>query len=119
MSEYIEVQLDHQPIELCKLLKIADLVSGGGEAKMVIAEGYVYLNGEVEFQKRKKVYDGDLIAFNGDELILKVVEEFPEQVAAPIEIVPEEKITVESQVQPSSKKASDTLKKSKRRPISF
>jgi len=57
MSEsYLEIQLDQQPIELCKLLKIADLVAGGGEAKVVISEGYVLLNGEVEYQKRKKVY---------------------------------------------------------------
>jgi len=55
-SSYIEVELNHQPIELCKLLKIANLVGGGGEAKMVISEGYVLLNGEVEYQKRKKVY---------------------------------------------------------------
>ena len=42
------VTIDYQPIELCKILKIANLVSGGGEAKMLIAEGYVLLNGEVK-----------------------------------------------------------------------
>ncbi len=57
MSEsYLEIQLDQQPIELCKLLKIADLVTGGGEAKVVISEGYVLLNGEVEYQKKGKRY---------------------------------------------------------------
>jgi ribosome-associated protein len=65
-SSYIEVELNHQPIELCKLLKIANLVGGGGEAKMVISEGYVLLNGEVEYQKRKKVYHEDVIEFNGE-----------------------------------------------------
>lgn len=68
MSSYLEIQLDQQPIELCKLLKIADLVSGGGEAKVVISEGYVVLNGEVEFQKRKKVYHNDVVEFNGEVL---------------------------------------------------
>ena len=62
------VEIDQQPIELYKLLKIADLVTGGGEAKVVISEGYVLLNNEVEFQKRKKVYHGDYIQF-GDNII--------------------------------------------------
>ena len=69
MSEsYLVVELNHQPVELCKLLKIADLVGGGGEAKIVISEGYVLLNGEVEYQKRKKVYQDDIIEFNGESV---------------------------------------------------
>lgn len=65
-DDYPTVSISFQPIELCKLLKIANMVSGGGEAKIVISEGYVYLNGEVEFQKRKKIYDNDIIEFNGE-----------------------------------------------------
>jgi ribosome-associated protein len=60
------VEIDSQPIELCKLLKIANLVGGGGEAKIVISEGFVFLNGELETQKRKKVYDQDVVEFNGE-----------------------------------------------------
>lgn len=75
MSEsYIEVELTQQPIELYKLLKIANLVSGGGEAKVVISEGYVFLNGEVEYQKRKKIYHEDVIEFNGETLQLIINE---------------------------------------------
>ena len=67
MSEnYPIVEISKQPIELCKLLKIANMVSGGGEAKIVISEGYVLLNDEVEYQKRKKVYDKDVVSFNGE-----------------------------------------------------
>lgn len=66
MSNHYQVELEQQPIELYKLLKIANLVSGGGEAKVVISEGYVFLNGDVEFQKRKKIYHSDIIEFNGD-----------------------------------------------------
>ena len=58
------VEINQEPTELYKILKFESLVSGGGEAKQVIAAGYVYLNGEVETQKRKKVYAGDLITFN-------------------------------------------------------
>ncbi|WP_448213436.1 RNA-binding S4 domain-containing protein [Colwellia sp. MEBiC06753] len=68
MPNVLLIEIDQQPIELYKLLKIADLVSGGGEAKVAISEGYVLLNNEVEFQKRKKVYDGDYIQF-GDYII--------------------------------------------------
>jgi len=67
-DKYQEIIITKQPIELCKLLKIANLVSGGGEAKIVITQGYVLLNGEVEFQKRKKIKSGDIIQFNGETL---------------------------------------------------
>ncbi|MGF1765446.1 RNA-binding S4 domain-containing protein [Aliivibrio kagoshimensis] len=69
-EEYIEVEAEEvvvscQPIELYKVLKIANLVSGGGEAKMLIADGYVAVNSEIELRKRCKLYDGDVIEFNG------------------------------------------------------
>ncbi len=70
-NEYALVEVNQEPIELCKLLKIANLVGGGGEAKIVISEGYVLLNGEVEFQKRKKIYEHDVIEFNGE--VIQVV----------------------------------------------
>ena len=79
MSEsYLVIELNHQPVELCKLLKIASLVSGGGEAKVVISEGYVLLNGEVEYQKRKKVYHEDVVEFNGEVVQLHINEELAE-----------------------------------------
>ena len=62
--EAIGVEVSSQPIELYKVLKIANAVSGGGEAKHVIAEQYVAVNGELETRKRRKLYDGDLIEFN-------------------------------------------------------
>ncbi|EEY99262.1 hypothetical protein VOA_001611 [Vibrio sp. RC586] len=62
--EAIGVEVSNQPIELYKVLKIASAVSGGGEAKHVISEGYVFVNGEVETRKRCKIFDGDLIEFN-------------------------------------------------------
>jgi len=62
--EAIGVEVSTQPIELYKVLKIADVVSGGGEAKYAITEGYVAVNGEIETRKRRKLYDGDLIEFN-------------------------------------------------------
>jgi ribosome-associated protein len=66
MSEHPIINISVEPIELCKLLKIANMVSGGGEAKIVISEGYVVVNNEVEFQKRKKIRHGDIVEFDGE-----------------------------------------------------
>lgn len=67
-SDIISVEVSYQPIELCKLLKIANMVGGGGEAKIVISEGYVFVNDEVETQKRKKIYHQDIVEFNGEQI---------------------------------------------------
>ena len=68
MADIIKtIIINTQPIELCKLLKIGNLVSGGGEAKIVISQGLVKLNGKKEFQKRKKVLDGDIIELSGEK----------------------------------------------------
>jgi len=64
--EAIGIEVNAQPIELYKVLKIANVVSGGGEAKYAITDGYVAVNGELETRKRRKLYDGDLIEFNND-----------------------------------------------------
>ncbi|MCE0495631.1 RNA-binding S4 domain-containing protein [Vibrio sp. DNF-1] len=68
--EAIGIEVDSQPIELYKVLKIANAVSGGGEAKYAISEGYVAVNGEIELRKRRKIYDGDLIEFNQEFYLL-------------------------------------------------
>lgn len=57
--------------ELKNLLKLANLVSSGGEAKYAILEGDVTLNGEVTNVIRKKLKNGDIVEFKGE--ILKVV----------------------------------------------
>jgi ribosome-associated protein len=68
--EAIGIEVDSQPIELYKVLKIADVVAGGGEAKYAISEGYVAVNGELELRKRRKLYDGDLIEFNEEYYVI-------------------------------------------------
>ena len=49
------VEISREPVELFKILKFEGLVGSGGEAKMVIADGLVLLNGKVETRKRKKM----------------------------------------------------------------
>lgn len=126
MSEsYLEIELNQQPIELCKLLKIANLVAGGGEAKVVISEGYVFLNGEVEYQKRKKIYHNDIIEFNGETLQIIINEDLQNDFA-------EDRIAETTQTdssprftgkQDNKEKAvprnESTATKNKRKPISF
>lgn len=63
-----EVEITKEPVELYKILKFEGMVGTGGEAKIVIADGQVLVNGEVETRKRKKIVAGDIIEF-GDEKI--------------------------------------------------
>jgi ribosome-associated protein len=65
----IEFELEgYEFIELNKLLKITGLVGTGGEANTFIVDGEVLINGAVETQKRKKLRDGDVVQFQGQEV---------------------------------------------------
>jgi len=64
-NEVITVKLEKSPTELYKILKFEGLASSGGEAKIVISNGSVTVNGEVELRKRKKIIAGDTIEFMG------------------------------------------------------
>ncbi len=68
-----EVQIVKEPVELYKILKFEGLASSGGEAKSIIAEGQVKLNGEVETRKRKKIVSGDIIEFGQEKFLIKMV----------------------------------------------
>jgi ribosome-associated protein len=57
----LKFDLQDDYIELFKLLKVLDLVDSGAEAKMIIAQGHVIRNGEVETRKRAKIVSGDII----------------------------------------------------------
>lgn len=73
------VELEQEPIELCNLLKILELTNSGGQAKMLISEGYVALNGEVCLVKRKKVFAGDVVEFNGKFYQLTICDSQPNE----------------------------------------
>lgn len=62
------VTIAYEPVELYKILKFESLVASGGEAKMVIGEGQVTVNGEIETRKRRKIVAGDIIAYGGETL---------------------------------------------------
>lgn len=65
-------KLEDEYIELFKLLKLLDLVDTGGQAKMIVAEGYVQRNGEVETRKRAKIIAGDVLVV-GDDVTIEVI----------------------------------------------
>lgn len=62
------LRIENLPIELYKILKLEGLVQSGGEAKHVIVDGLVTVNGEVETRKRKKIVSGDRIEFAGAKI---------------------------------------------------
>jgi len=68
------VEITREPVELYKILKFEGLVATGGEAKQVIAEGMVRVNGELETRKRKKIVAGDTIEFEGDRIRIQLHE---------------------------------------------
>ena len=72
-----EVEISREPIELYKLLKFEGLASSGGEAKMMIGDGLVALNGEIETRKRKKIVSGDVIEFAGKQFRIQLIQDFP------------------------------------------
>jgi len=59
------VEMSREPVELYKVLKFEGLVSSGAEAKMVIDDGMVLVNGEQELRRRRKIRQNDLIEFEG------------------------------------------------------
>lgn len=62
------IKLKTEFIKLGQSLKAANLVGSGVEAKIVISEGEVKVNGEVEYQRGKKLYDGDIVEFDGQQI---------------------------------------------------
>jgi ribosome-associated protein len=74
LSEIKVVEIEKEPIELHKILKFENLVQSGGEAKFVISDGRVRVNGNVETRKRKKIMSGDLIEFDGNIIRVVVIQ---------------------------------------------
>lgn len=66
----IEFHIKGDHIELVKLLKAVNLVGSGGEAKSLIEDGLIEVNGEVESRKRRKLKPGDRVVFQSHEISL-------------------------------------------------
>lgn len=62
------IKLRDEYIKLGQALKAANLVGSGVEAKYAIEDGAVKVNGQVEYQRGKKLHDGDVVEFNGNTI---------------------------------------------------
>ena len=64
----MEIRIRDEFIKLGQALKLAGVVEDGGEAKFAIQDGLVKVNGETEERRGRKVYEGDVISFDGNEI---------------------------------------------------
>ena len=65
------IKLRDEFIKLGQALKAAGLVESGVEAKEVIVQGLVVVNGEIETRCGRKLYDGDEVEFDGDKISIQ------------------------------------------------
>ena len=64
----MEIRIRDEFIKLGQAMKLAGMVGSGVDAKMLIQDGQVEVNGEVEYQRGKKLHEGDVITFNGESV---------------------------------------------------
>jgi ribosome-associated protein len=67
------VNIKDEFIKLGQALKLAGVTMSGVEAKFMIQDGLVKVNGSVETQRGKKLYDGDKFEYDGKEFVIKAV----------------------------------------------
>ncbi|MEG2440497.1 MAG: RNA-binding S4 domain-containing protein [Acetivibrio sp.] len=65
------LQIKDEFIKLGQALKLSNLVESGIDAKLVIQDGLVKVNGQKELQRGKKLRDEDIFEFNGQEIKIK------------------------------------------------
>lgn len=66
-----EIVIKDEFIKLGQVLKLAGLVDSGVEAKIVIQDGKVKVNGAVETQRGKKIVNNDKVSYNGNTFVVK------------------------------------------------
>lgn len=66
-----KIKLREDYIKLGQALKAAGLVESGVDAKFAIVDGLVMVNGETEYQRGKKLVDGDIVSFEGETIMIE------------------------------------------------
>ena len=64
----MEIKIRDEFIKLGQALKLAGVVEDGVEAKYAIQDGLIQVNGEVDQRRGRKVYEGDVITFEDQEI---------------------------------------------------
>ncbi len=67
----VEFKLTGEHIALFQLLKATHLCGTGGEAKIMIGEGLVTVDGDVETRLRKKIRTGEVVEYKGEQIIIQ------------------------------------------------
>lgn len=57
-------------ITLGQFLKVADIIQSGGEAKMFLASNEVFINGELDVRRGRKLRENDVIKVDGEEFVI-------------------------------------------------
>ncbi len=65
------IKLRDEFIKLGQALKAANLVESGLDAKIVIGDGLVSVNGEIDTRRGRKLVDGDIVEFDGNKIFIK------------------------------------------------
>lgn len=66
-----QIKIKDDYIKLGQALKLAGMVGSGVEAKLIIQDGAVLVNGSPELQRGKKLKTGDVISFQGEEVLIQ------------------------------------------------
>ena len=66
------VQVRAEPIELSRFLKLAGATESGGEAKQIVNDGAVGVNGEIETRKGRKLRAGDRVSYGDETFVVEI-----------------------------------------------
>lgn len=64
------IQINSEPVELCKILKFGGMALSGGSAKHMISNNEILVNNQLETKKRKKLMAGDIISIGKKSYVL-------------------------------------------------
>lgn len=64
------IPIDKPPIRLGQFLKLADLAQDGVEAKILIQQGEIFVNGHIEYRRGRQLHEGDIIEYGEKQLQL-------------------------------------------------
>ncbi len=67
----MDFRISSEFIKLDSFLKGINIVGSGGEAKLIIADGLVSVNGEVETRRGRKLYPGDRVTLDGQDFFVE------------------------------------------------
>ena len=73
-TETVQLKPNAEFIELIKLLKFAQVAQTGGHAKILIEDGLIYVNNQVEYRKRRKLRADDVVSFEDTTIKITAAE---------------------------------------------